>query len=171
MRKQARQLDEDQKKISEQLDAGNQGRRPSLRDSDERKEVRQGLEQQETRLDQLLERMKRTVQEAEETEPLLAKGLYDTVRKADEQKIPDALKISQAARSTPASPTTPPRRPGPPARASTSCGKASSGRPRSVLGDETAALRKAQGELEDLGDQVDREIAQKTGPGTEGAGG
>ena len=47
---------------------------------------------------------------------------------------------------------------------------------RSVLGDETAALRRAQGELEDLADQVNREIAQATGrepsarPGRNGQG-
>ena len=34
---------------------------------------------------------------------------------------------------------------------------------KSVLGDETAALQRAQGELEDLADQVNREIAQATG--------
>ncbi len=39
--------------------------------------------------------MRNTVQDAEETEPLLAKNLYDTVRKANEQKIPDALKAAE----------------------------------------------------------------------------
>ena len=34
---------------------------------------------------------------------------------------------------------------------------------KSVLGDETAALKRAQSELEDLGDQLDREIAEATG--------
>ena len=34
---------------------------------------------------------------------------------------------------------------------------------KSVLGDETAALERAETELEDLGDQLDREIAEATG--------
>ena len=42
-----------------------------------------------------MEQMRRTVQDAEESEPLLAKELYDTVRKVTEQRIPDALKVSQ----------------------------------------------------------------------------
>ena len=58
-------------------------------------QVRKGLEQQRERLDQLLDRMRNTVQDAEETEPLLAKGLYDTVRKATDQKVPDELKIAE----------------------------------------------------------------------------
>ena len=96
MRDQARQLDENQEKLTEQLEAWK--RQPpadSLRDSGERKQVREGLEQQEKQLDQLLEQMRTHRQDAEETEPLLAKELYDTVRKANEQKIPDALKETQ----------------------------------------------------------------------------
>src|SRR5262249_31061805 len=154
-------LDENQKKLSEQLDAWNKSTQQTLRESDERKQIRQGLEQQEPRLDQLTERMRNTVQEAEETEPLLAKGLYDTVRKADEQKIPEALKftrrlldagiVDDAAQAS--------------RRAGQGIEQLKQGVERAaerILGDETAALRQAQGELEKLGDQVDREIAQAT---------
>ena len=56
---------------------------------------REGLGQQGKQLDQLLDRMRRTVQDAEETEPLLAKELFDTVRKANEQKIADDLKVAE----------------------------------------------------------------------------
>ena len=113
MRKQARELDEKQKKVTEQLDAWNQNPRQTFATPTMHKGVRTGLEQQEAKLDKLLERMRQTVQEAEETEPLLAKSLFDTVRKADEQTIPDTLKVTRRC-STPASPT---RRPRPPARA------------------------------------------------------
>ncbi len=61
MRNQARRLSEDQQKLSEQLEASNQSEQHSLRDSGERKQVREGLDQQEKRLDQLLEQMRRTV--------------------------------------------------------------------------------------------------------------
>jgi hypothetical protein len=162
MRQQARQLDENQKKLSEQLDAWNKNPQQTLRDSEERKQVRQGLEQQAPRLDQLLERMRTTIQEAEETEPLLAKGLYDTVRKADEQKIPDTLKITRRLLDAGVTDDA--------AQASRHAGQGieqlKQGVERAaerILGDETAALRRAQGELEKLGDQVDREIAQATG--------
>src|SRR5262249_30714334 len=120
---------------------------------------------QESRLDQLLDRMKRTVQEAEETEPGLAKGLYDTARKADEQKLPDTLKISRRLLDAGI--------PDDAARAARTAGQGigqlRQGVERAadrILGDQTEALRRAQGELDELGDQVDREIAQKTGRGT-----
>jgi hypothetical protein len=102
------------------------------------------------------------VQEAEETEPLLAKELFDTVRKADKQAIPDALKVAErlaeagiaeeAAKSS--------------RRAGQGIGQLREGVERAaknVLGDETAALRRAQGEVEDLADQINREMAQSTG--------
>ena len=162
MRKEARQLDENQKKVTDQLDAWNQNPRQTLRDTEERKGVRTGLEQQEAKLDKLLERMRQTVQEAEETEPLLAKSLFDTVRKADDQKIPDTLKVTRrlldagitddAAKAS--------------QRAGQGIDELKKGVERAaerILGDETAALRRAQGEVDDLGDQVDREIAQATG--------
>src|SRR5438309_6423953 len=95
LRNNAIQLDENQKKITDKRDAWNQYTKQSLRDTEERKGVRTGLEQQEAKLDKLLERMRQTVQEAEETEPLLAKSLFDTARKADEQKIPDTLKVTR----------------------------------------------------------------------------
>jgi hypothetical protein len=162
MRDQARNLDEDQKKLTEQLDAENRQAPRSLRDTREKEQVQKGLEQQGKRLDQLLDRMQNTVQEAEETEPLLAKGLFDTVRKANEQQIPDALKVAQRLADA-----------GVPEEAAKASRHASQGlgqlregverAARGVLGDETAALKRAQGEVEDLADQIDREIARATG--------
>jgi len=162
MREQARQLGKDQDKISEKLETADQAAQHSLRDSGERKQVREGLEQQEKRLDQLLEQMRRTVPDAEETEPLLAKELYDTVRKATEQKIPDTLKVAEQLVDLGVTEDA--------AKASRNAGQGIEQlregverAARSVLGDETAALRRAQSELDDLADQVDREIAQATG--------
>jgi hypothetical protein len=162
MRGQARKLDEDQKKLTEQLDAWNARPQNSLRDTGERKQTREGLGQQGKQLDQLLDRMRRTVQDAEETEPLLAKELFDTVRKANEQKVADNLKVAEQLVDA-----------GIAEEAATSTRRAGEGieqlregverAAKNVLGDETAALRRAQGELEDLADQVNREIAQATG--------
>jgi hypothetical protein len=164
MRDQARQLDERQNKLSEQLDAWEQAARPSLRDDGRRQEVKQGLANQQTELDGLLNRMKETVQQAEETEPLLARELFDTVKKADTGAIPNALKeaeqlaeIGVANEAARASRT-----------ASEGLGQLREGverAARGILGDETAALKRAQGELNDLTNQVDRELARATPPG------
>ena len=85
--------------------------------------------------------MRNTTQEAEETEPLLAKNLYDTVKKATDQKIPEALKATQqlvdagiAEEATKAS-----------HHAGQGIEQLRQGVERaaeSVLGDETAALRR-----------------------------
>ncbi len=163
MRAEARHLDEDQKKINEQLEAWEKNPERTLRESDERKQVRQGAEQQAKKLDEMLDRMRKTTQEAEETEPLLAKGLYDTVRQANEQKVPEALKATQQLVDA-----------GIPDEASKAARIAGQGieelrkgidhAAESVLGDDTAALRRAQGELDDLADQVNREIARNNRP-------
>ena len=106
--------------------------------------------------------MRRTVGEAEETEPLLAKNLFDTVRKADEQAIPEALeqteKLADAGFAEEASKSS--------HRAGEGIEQLREGverAARSVLGDETAALRRAQSEVEELANQINREIAQATG--------
>ncbi len=112
--------------------------------------------------------MRRTVGEAEETEPLLAKNLFDTVRKADEQTIPEALQQAEQLAEA-----------GIPAEAAKASRHAGQGieqlregverAARSVLGDETAALRRAQGEVEDLADQINRELAQADGSNPDAA--
>ena len=101
-------------------------------------------------------------------EPLLAKDLFDTVRKADEQKIPEAIEqteeLADAGFAEEAA-----MRPAAPVRGSSnSPGRRARG--QSVLGDETAALRLAQSEVEDLADQINREIAQATGEPPDGPG-
>jgi hypothetical protein len=162
MRDQAEHLDENQKKLTEQLEATKDQVQTSLRDTGDRKKATQGLDDQRKNLDKLMDRMKSTVRDAEETEPLLAKNLYDTVRQATEQKVPDALKAARQLADL-----------GVPEDAARASRHASQGieqmragverSARSVLGDEAAALRRAQGELEDLADQVNQEIAQATG--------
>ncbi len=95
MRNQARQLEENQKKLTQELETVKDRPQTTLRDSGERKKVTEGLDDQQKKVDKMLDKMRSTVQDAEETEPLLAKNLYDTVRKATDEKIPDALKAAR----------------------------------------------------------------------------
>ncbi len=162
MRDQARQLDENHNRLSEKLDAWKDSPRQTLRDPANRQQVKQDLEQQRKRLEDLVERMRSTVGEAEATEPLLAKNLFDTVRKADEQAIPEALeqtgKLADAGFVEEASKSS--------HRAGEGIGQLREGverAARSVLGDETAALRRAHNEVEELANQINREIARATG--------
>jgi hypothetical protein len=163
MRERAKRLDEDQKKLADQIELGDKSKpQPGLRDGGQREQVNKGLDEQQKRLDELLDQMRRTVEDAEQTEPLLAKGLYDTVKTATDQKIPEALKVArqlvdlgiteEAAKTA--------------RMAGTGLEQLRQGverAARSLLGDETAALKRAQTELEDLAEQVNQEIAQATG--------
>ncbi len=163
MRDRSRRLEEDQKKLTDQLDAWDRRPQRTLRDDGERQGLGQGLDRQSKELGGLLDRMRATVQDAEETEPLLAKELFDAARKADGQAIPGALK--EAGQLVDA---------GVADEAAKSSRKAGQGleqlregverASKSVLGDETAALKRAEGELGDLADQVDRELARSTDP-------
>lgn len=173
MREQARKLDEDQKQLNQQLDENRRDPKRQLRDTGEREQVRQGLEQQRNRLDQLMDRMRRTVEEAEQPEPRLAQELYNTVRNATEQKVGDALNTAQRLTGTGAA-----------EQASEASRRAGQGLEQvrqgieraaeSVLGGETDSLRRAQRELDELAEQLNREITQATGrnpaerPGQEG---
>lgn len=161
MREQARKLDEQQGQIADRLEAKDQDRQAqrSLRDADDRQQVQKGLEDQRQQLDKLLDRMRETVQQADETEPLLAKQLFEAVNQANQQAIPDALKQAEKLAEVGINP-----------EAAKSARQAGQGiaqlregvekAAKSVLGDETAALKRAQAELEDLTNQVNREVAR-----------
>jgi len=160
LRDEARKLAEEQPKLTEALDAAGAGR-PRLRDKPEADPARQGLGRQRKRLDALLERVQKTVQDAEETEPLLAKGLFDAAREAADRRVPDALKVAERLAEAGVNDDA--------AKVSRQAGeglerlKAGVDRAsQAVLGGETAALRRAADEVADLADQVDREIARNT---------
>ncbi len=167
IRRQARQLDQKQQKLAEQLEAWDAKPNRALRDADDRREARDGLTEQKKSLEQLLDRMRGTVGEAEESEPLLARSLFDTVREADQGKLADGLETSRqlvdlgvagdAAKST--------RQTG---EGLTKLRERVERAADRILGDETATLRRAGDQLDDLAQQLNREIAQATGAPMEG---
>ena len=94
LQRRANKLVEAQEEISELL---NDGPKPaneqprSLRDSSPREKLLEGLNQQGERLQDLLESMKQTVEEAEESQPLLAQDLYDSYRRASQNRLQEQL--------------------------------------------------------------------------------
>lgn len=162
MRQQARELDETQKDLSEKIAdlETPKEKSTSLRETNDREQIVEEMVGQKERLTDLIERMQETVFEAEETEPLLADQLYDSVRDAQQGEVdktldtarrmleygflPDATREEEKARR--------------------GIGQLREGVERaaeSVLGDETEALRRAQQELKELGDQLDQEISRE----------
>ena len=94
LRDEARQLAKNQSELKKELDDLDNKRGKSLRDKGDRKKVAEGLQQQKQKLDTLRKGMRKTSEEAETAEPLLSKQLYDTLRKADQQRVDQALEVA-----------------------------------------------------------------------------
>lgn len=162
MRRAARNLDEEQQRLSEQLNQQNAESSRTLRDSGERAEMQEGLNTQRQQLRKLTDRMRQTIEEAEEPEPLLARQLYDAIRETHQQRLDDALEMSRRLVDIGARP-----------QAGEAMRVADRGIDRlrqgveraaeSVLGDETESLRRAKREVEQLANELDREINASQG--------
>lgn len=166
MRRDARELDERQQELAEQLRELNQTEQRRLRDSGERKQVAEGLSHQRERLSELLEEMQRTTEHAEASEPLVSRQLQDAAREASRHNTDQALNNSSTllnrgfvdeARQVEAD-------------ASRGLSRLREGveqAAESVLGDETEGLRRASDQLELLAQELERELAnngQSMGP-------
>lgn len=168
MRQNARELDKDQQAVSQRLTELDQAERPALRDSDDRQQVAQDLQQQKEKLEGLLENMRQTIEEAESAEPLLSKQLYETVRETRQQQVDEALSASSElldrgfldeAREAE----------GEAARGISRLREGVERAAESVLGDEAEELRRARSELDALAQELEREInrnAPATDPST-----
>ena len=100
MREAARELDQREQDLSQRLNEAAQpqqkGASKSLRDTGEREKLAEELSQQRQRLGGIQEQMRQTIEEAEQTEPLLAERLYDAARNAQDQNVERALGVGRA---------------------------------------------------------------------------
>ncbi|MEY2411209.1 MAG: hypothetical protein QOF48_3879, partial [Verrucomicrobiota bacterium] len=94
MRANARQLAQQQEDIGKKLDAVVNSPRKSLADTGEAKELSDKLSQQRAGLTNLLSNMRDVSEKAEAAEPLLARQLYDTLRKNSSTKTDTNLFIA-----------------------------------------------------------------------------
>ena len=159
MRDDARELSKNQQDLVQQLDHLMQQESRSLRGSSERETTEQTLQQQNERLGSLLDEMKDTVEEAEESEPLLSKRLYDSFRQAMHDNVPQALEQASNwfEQGLPEQAQEPAR------QAQQGIDRLAQGVERaaeSILGDESESLRRAQQELDQLTEQLAKEIDQ-----------
>ncbi len=85
MRNEARELSRQQEELGQKLETmangGDKNRRKTLGDTDERKELGEKLTEQKERMNKLVEKATQVSEHAENTEPLLSRQLYDSVRK------------------------------------------------------------------------------------------
>src|SRR5260221_435509 len=96
MRADARELAERQQEIGEKLkDENKKPDRPSLDESSDGEKLGEQFEKQQKQLGQVTDEMKRVSEQAEAAEPLLAKELYDTLRKTAQAGTGDTLEKTQ----------------------------------------------------------------------------
>ena len=157
MRSEARDMVNQENEIARGLDSLNNGAQKSLDDSAQRQQLVQQMAKQESALTNLLAQMKAVTEQAETTEPLLSKQLYDTLRRADQMHtdnlldmesqlaergfLPQASQAERAARTN-----------------ITEIAESVQRAADSVLGSQADALRYAQRQLDDLTRQLEREI-------------
>ena len=208
MRNEARELAREQEQVSQKLDALNNSatQRRTLSDTGDRKEALDKLVEQKERMNQIVEKATQVSEQAENTEPLLSRQLYDSLRKLSQddansvkqmrqellgsgrltRDLYDRLqKAGESDQSGKALDLTRELlRDGFLAeagqagqRARTEIDDLKKGVERaaeSVLGDDAEQLKLAQSELDELTDQLAREIAQAGGgapkPGQPGQG-
>jgi hypothetical protein len=149
MQSQARDLAEQEDKIARDLNALNTSDQKQLDDSAQRRPIEEQLTNQESALTNLVGQMRSLTEQAENTEPLLAKQLYDIIRREDQKHTENQLDLGaqlvnrgflpQAAQAESLARTN-----------INELRRNVDNAAESVLGSEADALRYAQNELGDL---------------------
>jgi hypothetical protein len=160
MRADARELAQNQQALAEKLnEKPAQPQRRTLDGSGEREQLAQQFEKQQAQLAKITDQMKRVSEQAEAAEPLLAKELYDTLRKTTQAGTGGTLEKTEVlARNGYANEARKFEE-----KARQEIDELKNGVERaagSVLGDEAESLRQARAEIDTLAQQLDRELAQ-----------
>lgn len=165
LRNEARDVARQQEQLGQQLAetpkpaAANS--RKSLRKDEASPQLAKDLATQKERVEQLMENVRKTVEQAETSEPLLAKQLYDAARSARDQSPTENLqKAAQLAGQNRLGEASTAER-----KAKAGVEQLESGIARaaeSILGDESEALRRARDELADLSDSVRKELDRQS---------
>jgi len=162
MRSKARELEQSQEQLGQQIKQLSENAEPGLRSGGDRETIQESLKEQQQELSKLLTQVQQTVEQAEPSEPLLAQNLFETFRQAQanqvERRLTDTSELlrrgldpqaqqlqSDAQRGT--------------AELRRNLEKAA----ESVLGDETKALERALNELERLDQALNSEMSSAEG--------
>jgi len=97
MREQAQQLDERQNQIAEEMRQQAESEQRTLDESGVNRELADRIEQQRENMEELLDQMKDVSEQSENSEPLLSRRLYDTLRQASTENVDRALEATGEA--------------------------------------------------------------------------
>ena len=157
MVREAESLKQEQERISESMREQVENATPGLRGDEDSDAAPDQLEKQSQRLEQLVESMKETVQEAAETEPLLADKLYEGFRDVQEaqtqQQLESAAELMRRGFAPQAEQFEQEAAEGI-RQLSEQINEAA----EAVLGDSTESLRRAAQRLERLSEGIDQEL-------------
>ena len=162
MRREARDLAKEEKKLGEKIEDLNERPRRTLTDSPERKQLAETAKAQGEKLDQLLDDVKKTVQQSELSEPALSRKLYDTFREAKQQQTDRALKTAAELLKegfTPQAGELEKKA----RRDIDNLKKGIEKAAESVLGNDTEALKHAERTLDELSKAIKKEMEQQAG--------
>lgn len=164
IRREARQISEQQKESEQAVNELDADSARSLDDSSRRMELAGGMDRQRQQLQELLEAIRQVTEDSEVAEPGLHRQLYDLLRDQEHGGAQDILEtgsrllrrgfVDQARNLQP--------------RLTQQLQQLREGIERaanSVLGDETSAMRFAQNEL----DELSRALENERGPGEDGS--
>jgi len=162
MREQAQQLDRREKEIAEDIKQQIDSDRKTLTDSGVNRELADQTNRQKESVEGLLEQMKDVSGQAETSEPLLSRKLYDTLRKTSSDNVDRALEVTSELLRRNFLPQAQEmeQRAG---KGIEELRKGVEDAAGSVLGDETESLRLAQQQLDELIRQVNEEAARAGG--------
>ena len=100
LRNQSRELSSDQQALTEAMQSLEEEASRRLGDTDEqrrrRAEILSQLEEQSRDFSELMDQAGEIVEQAEETEPLLADRLYETIRGTDQEAVNQAFELAEA---------------------------------------------------------------------------
>lgn len=161
LREATREAVQRQGELSREL-AGNQNRpeRPTLRQDRTRQDLQNDFEDQRAAVNELLNRARQVVQDAETAEPLLSQQLYDTLRKTRDDQLEPALEavpqllqrgfVPEAQRAE--------------TQVREGLERLQAGvnqAAEAVLGNEVEALKRARSEIAELSQQLQTELQQQ----------
>ena len=162
IRQDARELAQKQEDLGKKMEEADKAGPRSLRDKGERKELADALGDQKKKLEGLTDKMRKVTEDAEASQPLLSKKLYETLRNADQQQVDRALDVARELLdkgfNNEAAVVEPQARKG-----INDLKKGVEKAAENVLGDETESMRRARETLDDLAKEVERERGEEPG--------
>jgi len=159
MRKDARELAKDEKKLGENIKDLNERPRRSLTDSPERQKLAETAKAQGEKLENLLDDVRKTVEQSELTEPTLSRKLYDTFREAKQKQTDRALDTTAELLKRGFSPEAGELE----KKAQRDINELKKGVEKAaetVLGNDTEALKEAERTLDDMAKAIKKEMNQ-----------